>query len=162
MTYLAGDINSFLREKRSTLHISFLDEEGDYWRFEVHNHSVWPDVDACQGIRSIKLEEEQYLYSTSAPWEYGCHGTSVPNMLRILAEEGFNNRRSGDTSAGICFAPKFDAAYSYNHGVLVDQTEYRQKRTRAWKECERQKKRKRRAWRKFLRQKKRKRRHHGA
>ena len=112
MAFLAGDINSFLRENTSTLHISFLDEEGDYWRFEVHSHSVWPNVDACQGIRSIKLEEKQYLNTTSAPWKYGYHGTSVPNMLQILVDGGFNNKRSGDTPAGICLAPKFDAAYS--------------------------------------------------
>ena len=157
MTSLAGN-----RENTSTLHISFPDEKRDSWCFEVHNHSVWPNLGTCQGIHSTRLEEDQYLYTTTAPWEYDCHGTSVQNTLQILAEKGFNNKRSGDTSAGICFAPKFDVAYSYNHGVLVDQTEYTQKRTRAWKECERQKKKKRRAWRKFLRQKKRKRRHHGA
>ena len=40
-------------------------------------------------------------------------------MLQILVDGGFNNKRSGDTPAGICLAPKFHAAYSYNEGVVI-------------------------------------------
>ena len=119
MAFLADDINSFLQDNKSALQISFFDEDSNNWRFKVQNHSVWPGVDACEKITSIKLEENIYVHASAAPWKCGYHGTSVPNMLKILAEGGFNNKHSGDTPAGTCLAPKFSATDSYNFGAVL-------------------------------------------
>ena len=98
MSAMAANINLFLQQKNSNLQVSFEDEDSDYWRFKVHNHSVWPGVETCERIQAVQLDKKHFLYATSAPWKVAYHGTSVPNTLIILAENGFNNKHSGDKS----------------------------------------------------------------
>ena len=119
MSSTAIIINRFLEQHNSTLRVSFLKDVDDYSCFDVHGHSILPGVDECRHVSTVQLNEQSCAYASAAPWKCGYHGTSVSNLLLILSTCGFSNKRSGDTPAGICLAPKFHAAGSYNRGAVL-------------------------------------------
>ena len=119
MTSRASIINRFLEQHHAALRVSFLSVFDDYFCFAVQGHSVLPGVDECSLLSSVQLDDNTSVYATAAPWTCGYHGTTISNLLLVLLEGGFDNKRSGDTPAGICTAPKFHAAGSYNHGAVL-------------------------------------------
>ena len=119
MSSISDIINRFLAQHDSQLRLSFLEDCDGHWCFDIHGHSALPGVDECQHVSCVKLNDECSVYATAAPWKCGFHGTTVPNLLLILSQSGFNYKHSGDTPAGICLAPKFHATKSYNFGAVL-------------------------------------------
>jgi len=119
MSSISFNINRFLEQYDSQLRLSFLEDRDGYWCFVVHGHSALPGVEECQHVSCVQLNDENSVYASAQPWKEGYHGTSIENLLLILAAGGFDNKRSGDTPAGICLASKFHIIKTYNLGGVL-------------------------------------------
>ena len=101
-------INQILHQNGSQLSVTCGSDTREYHHFVVHGHAAWPDVDKCDRLWQVKLNDTVSLYASSEPWGSGYHGTSASNLFSILMENGFDLCRSGDVPAVVCLAPKFD------------------------------------------------------
>ena len=117
---LASRINQYLHAHGSRLSVSRVkDDSSEYMHFLVHGHSALKDVEQCDKLWRVSLNNEETLYPSGAAWTYGFHGTHVPNLLSILRDGGFNLDCSGDTPRCVCLAPHFHSARSYDFGAMI-------------------------------------------